>query len=246
MNHPKTCFAVTRHNIIIPLILKKVEDFDADSYIYGFEIDEPAPTEYQKLHHKNFFSGFIVPKSESLTDVSSHVFLTEMAAILNIKKKLTNELEITSDKLTMIKSEIKELELLQLKCGKATASNTILSIKADDRLFSDYCHCVSMLDLGECKLVAIHGRDKSTEEQYKNNPDSTLVSLVSIETKEQIKMLVKNTLVFSNKTSSASLALSLMDSDTHKHWAIDEVIAFVAFKTGTPINTLTKELEQFV
>ena len=66
MKHPKTCFGISRHNVIIPIKVTNVEDLGDDCYGYTFEINHPKPSEYMKLHQQVDFNYKIVSEDAPL------------------------------------------------------------------------------------------------------------------------------------------------------------------------------------
>lgn len=76
MNHPKTCFGVSRHNVIIPLKLTNVKDFKDGCFEYTFEINHPKPSEYMKTHHRADFEKQFISEDRPLCDKYTKFRLT--------------------------------------------------------------------------------------------------------------------------------------------------------------------------
>lgn len=67
----------------------------------------------------------------------------------------------------------------------------IVDIAKSDELWWNYDHFLST-DKGRCRVVAIHGLDSSTEEQYRGHENSTLVSLKPLSGEGQFQVMLDN------------------------------------------------------
>ncbi|CAH6975994.1 hypothetical protein VCHA53O466_140005 [Vibrio chagasii] len=86
MEHPTTCFGLSRHNVIIPLIVSNVEDLGDGCFEYSIDLNHPKPSKYLKFHHKNFFAEKIVSKHQPLCDKYTKVRVS-LSEIKSLAKK---------------------------------------------------------------------------------------------------------------------------------------------------------------
>jgi hypothetical protein len=76
MEHPEICFGISRHNVIIPLKVAAIVDYEDGSFEYKLEINHPEPTDYMKCHHKADFAERIITADRPLCDEHSKIRLT--------------------------------------------------------------------------------------------------------------------------------------------------------------------------
>lgn len=123
INHPKTCFGISRHNVIIPLKLVDITDFKDGCFKYTFAINHPKPTDYMETHLNADFHEFFITEDRPLCDEYTKVRLTLEDAKKLVTKELNAERNATIRKLnsidkdlSKIDNDVKELELAIQTC----------------------------------------------------------------------------------------------------------------------------------
>ena len=87
MNHPKICFGISRHNVVIPLKVVNIKDFEDGCVRYDFEINHPNPTDYMKTHYRADFENKFVTNDRPLCDEHTKIRLTlEEAKVLSTEQ----------------------------------------------------------------------------------------------------------------------------------------------------------------
>lgn len=97
MNHPEVCFGISRHNVIIPLKVINVIDYEDGCFKYIFEINYKNPTDYMKCHQKADFNNILVSEHSPLVNEFTKVRLT----IEDAKELVTKQLKADRDKVMM-------------------------------------------------------------------------------------------------------------------------------------------------
>lgn len=117
MEHPTTCFGLSRHNVIIPLIVTKVEDLGDGCFEYTFEINHPKPSDYLKCHHAADFTKKFVTEQQPLCDeyTKVRVSLSEIKAlakkdILKKRTELTQQINALNKQLDEIDQSVQNYE----------------------------------------------------------------------------------------------------------------------------------------
>lgn len=93
MQHPTTCFGVSRHNVIIPLKVVHIKDYEDGCFNYTLAINHPNPSEYMQRHFESDFASKIVSQDSPLCDKYTKVRLTineaKDLATQNLKRERT-------------------------------------------------------------------------------------------------------------------------------------------------------------
>jgi hypothetical protein len=117
MEHPEICFGISRHNVIIPLKIVDLFDYEDGCFQYTFEINHPKPTDYMKCHHKADFDAMLVTADAPLGSEFTKIRLTLEEAKELVTKQLRADrnsamMKVNSiDKsLAKIDADIAELE----------------------------------------------------------------------------------------------------------------------------------------
>lgn len=117
MNHPKTCFGVSRHHVIIPLKVEHVEELGEGCFVYIFSINHPDPSEYMQCHFKADFNERFVSSGRPLFDKYTDMRLTlseakELAieSIRTKRKYAMMTIDSLDEQLSKMDAEIAELE----------------------------------------------------------------------------------------------------------------------------------------
>ena len=88
MKHPELCFGISRHNVIIPLKVVDVVDYEDGCFKYTLEINHPKPTDYMECHHKADFYEKFVTADSPLCDEFTKIRLTLEEAKELVTKQL--------------------------------------------------------------------------------------------------------------------------------------------------------------
>jgi hypothetical protein len=117
LEHPKICFGISRHNVIIPLKIIDVVDYEDGCFKYTFEINHPKPNDYMECHHKADFYEKFVTAGSPLCDEFTKIRLTLEEAKVLVTKQLRSDrtsamMKVNSiDKsLAKIDADVAELE----------------------------------------------------------------------------------------------------------------------------------------
>lgn len=119
MIHPTSCFGITRHNVVIPLIVTHVEDFEDGCFQYTIELNHPEPTRYMIVQQKADFASKFITSDAPLCNEFSMIRETldearELATqnLVSERSRLERELEDTINKLNDVVASTKDLESL--------------------------------------------------------------------------------------------------------------------------------------
>lgn len=91
LDHPKICFGISRHNVIIPLKVVNVKDFEDGCLKYDFAINHPNPSQYMETHYRADFEEKYVSADRPLCDEFTKIRLTIAEAKELITKQLRAE-----------------------------------------------------------------------------------------------------------------------------------------------------------
>jgi hypothetical protein len=126
IEHPKICFGISRHNVIIPLKLNNIKDFKDGCFQYTFGVNHPNPSDYMECQQKADFNVKFVTNDSPLCDEYTNVRLTIQEAKELVTKKLRSErtsammkVNAIDKHLAKIDADIDELE---------AATHTMLSV----------------------------------------------------------------------------------------------------------------------
>lgn len=108
--HPKTCFGITRHNEIIPLIVTNIVDYEDGCFHYTIELNHPKPTRYMKVQHQADFASKFVTKDTPLCDEFTMIreTLAEVKELLS--KNLLSEQSRLERELRAIKKQLSDID----------------------------------------------------------------------------------------------------------------------------------------
>lgn len=112
INHPKTCFCISRDNVIIPLKLVDITDFKDGCFKYTFDINHTKPTDYMKTQLNYDFNEFFITEDRPLCDEYTKVRLTLEEAKKLVTKKLNAERNATMRKFNYFNKTFRFLGLI--------------------------------------------------------------------------------------------------------------------------------------
>lgn len=76
IEHPKICFGISQHCVIIPLKVTMVTEVEDGCFEYEMAINHPNPSNYMKCHYKADFQSRLVTKDSPLCDKYAKIRLT--------------------------------------------------------------------------------------------------------------------------------------------------------------------------
>jgi hypothetical protein len=110
IKHPETCFGISRHNIIIPLKIVDIVDYEDGCFKYTLEINHPKPTEYMECHHKADFEAKFVTAEAPLCDKFTKIRLTLEEAKVLVTKQLRSDRTSAMMKVNAIDKSLEKID----------------------------------------------------------------------------------------------------------------------------------------
>jgi hypothetical protein len=108
--HPTVCFGVSRHNVIIPLKVIDVVDYNDGCVEYTFDINHPNPSDYLKCHQKADFDTKFVSVGAPLCDRYTKIRLTLEEAKQLITKQLKRDRASAMSKVNDIDKSLAKID----------------------------------------------------------------------------------------------------------------------------------------
>lgn len=110
MKHPKICFGISRHNVIIPLKIVDVFDYEDGCFKYKLGINHPNPTDYMICHHKADFEEKLVTIDSPLCSEFTKIRLTLAEAGTLVTKQLRADRTAAKMKINSINKSLAKIE----------------------------------------------------------------------------------------------------------------------------------------
>jgi hypothetical protein len=110
IKHPTICFGISRHNVIIPLRVTEIEDFQDGCYRYKFAVNHPKPSEYMQCHQNASFDAIYISTDRPLCDEHTKVRLTLAEAKELVTKQLKRDRNTAQMQINSIDKTLNQID----------------------------------------------------------------------------------------------------------------------------------------